>query len=534
MPADPIPSSAMKRVQQNLTNMQHMNDQIYNFGLSKYMNAFALLTEQDNDDLGLQIGLNIVEGAFWAVGSVGGPAGSFFASFLSGMLVYWATDPPASINGSFAQNVLRFQATTQAVDAQLALYSSDLEAHWNDSFTYNGTTYKLSDLAGFDFPNETSTDWNPMVTAALVGVDQSLWQALLVSSCVVTYYVSSGDGTDNGNCLLMEYKDQNSEPDDWVQGFYSKNPAYYEKLSWYSGDPNNCCGPPACWETAEYNIGTGASTFSDGSLSADACTYLFIDSTPGVIINPKGLFKRVDLFTNLGIKTATQYVPNFGAAPGARLGNVSVPFLRAMKDQNTLGQLVAREGRAAIERRIVEKAQADSIFAHDLVMRPRQTVEKFLGVKIPEVIAVNVMQELPWSFGIVIPAQKWDGVGGSGAGANAVKAAVERFFGAPPRTSAAAASGLKGVYQVVLSGPSAGEWVIRVDTGQVSDEKGRAPNPDVTMRATDADWANMASGKLDSLQAFFLGRLAVEGDLVAARKLRDLFASDAADARQVT
>src|SRR5688572_28541805 len=194
MSTDPIPSSAMKRVQQNLKNMQLMNDQIYSFGLSKYMNAFALLTEQDNDDLGLQIGLNIVEGAFWAGGSVGGPAGSFFASFLSGMLVYWATDPSASINGSVVQHDLRFQPPTYAVDAQHALCSSDLEVHWNDSFTYNGTTYKLSDLAGFDFPNETITDWNPMVTAALVGVDQSLWQALLVSRCVVTYYVSSEIG----------------------------------------------------------------------------------------------------------------------------------------------------------------------------------------------------------------------------------------------------------------------------------------------------------------------------------------------------
>src|SRR5688572_26599783 len=84
----------VKKVQKNLKNMQALNDQLYSFGLAKYMNAFALLTEQDNDDLGLTIGLNVVEGAFWAVGSVAGPAGSFFASYLSGMLVYWATDPP--------------------------------------------------------------------------------------------------------------------------------------------------------------------------------------------------------------------------------------------------------------------------------------------------------------------------------------------------------------------------------------------------------------------------------------------------------
>ncbi len=526
IPAHPS-HEQVKKVQKNLKNMQALNDQIYNFGLAKYMNAFALLTEQDNDDLGLTIGLNVVEGAFWAVGSVAGPAGSFFASFLSGMLVYWATDPPASINTAFSQNVLRFQATTEAVDSQLAVYASDVDGHWNDSFTYNGTTYALSDLAGFDFPDETSTGWKPMLDAALVGVDRALWTALLVANYVVTTFYAQGDGTVNGASLFTEDKDQNSPPVSWAQGFYASEPAFYATWYWYVPNSNDCCDP-TCWAVTEYNIGTGVTMFSNNSLSNAACAYIFIDSTPGQTINANGLFKRQDVFTTLGITQKIYYVPVYGT--GERAGDVSVGFLRALKNKQTLGQLVAREGRAAVERRILERARADAFFAHDLRMRPRPTLEKFLGVKIPEVISVNVMQELPWSFGLVIPTANWEQPAGSGAtGGATVKGALDQFFAAVPR--AASPASLTAVYQIVLSGPAGGDWVLRVDNGKVTVEKGRVKNPDVTLSASDADWAAMTAGKLDGLQAFFLGKLGVDGDLVLARKLRDVFPGGGAGAQ---
>ncbi len=62
---------------------------------------------------------------------------------------------------------------------------------------------------------------------------------------------------------------------------------------------------------------------------------------------------------------------------------LSFGYLRAMKTGNTLGQLVERQGRAEVERQIVERAQQDAVFAANLAKRPRQTLEDFLGVQIP-------------------------------------------------------------------------------------------------------------------------------------------------------
>jgi hypothetical protein len=98
----PTPAQ-VAQVQSNLKNMQAFNDYVYSYGHDKVLNAYLLLSEQDNSDLGLTIGLNIVEGVFWAVGSEFGPVGNFFASFCSGMLSYWATNTPPSLNTTFSR-----------------------------------------------------------------------------------------------------------------------------------------------------------------------------------------------------------------------------------------------------------------------------------------------------------------------------------------------------------------------------------------------------------------------------------------------
>jgi hypothetical protein len=77
-----------------------------------------------------------------------------------------------------------------------------------------------------------------------------------------------------------------------------------------------------------------------------------------------------------------------------------------MKEGKTLGILVATEGRAAVEKRVLAHADADPVFRHNLSMRPRQTLEQFLGVQIPELVSLNVVVEDSRTFGLVIPAQE--------------------------------------------------------------------------------------------------------------------------------
>jgi hypothetical protein len=74
-----------------------------------------------------------------------------------------------------------------------------------------------------------------------------------------------------------------------------------------------------------------------------------------------------------------------------------------MKEGKTLGLLLQREGREQVASRIIEKAQGDSVFAVELTFRPRQTLEMFLDVKIPEVVSLSVVVEDSGTFGLVVP-----------------------------------------------------------------------------------------------------------------------------------
>jgi hypothetical protein len=389
----PTPAQILQ-VQQNLTNMQAFNDYVYNQGQSKVLNAYFLLSEHDDSDPGLAIGLNILEGAFWAIGGALGPIGNFTASFLSGMVSWWATSTPPSLNTTFASLMTRLQATSLAVDQQLATYYQNVAANWNTQFTYNGQTTTLADLATMTFPAENNPQFETLAASALFALDQMVWKTVMVSNFVITHWEPD---------TVMPGK-ESEPPVSWDEMFIGKNPAYYNTWSWHK---KSGCGDSSGWNTLEYNIGTGAGVFSDGSMSKDACKYLFIDSADGVVINPTGLYPRATVFTGLGIKQTTYYVAS--GSGGVMAASLSTGYLKAMKTGNTIGKLVEKEGRDSVQQRVIDKAKKDPVFARDVAVRTRQTLEDFLGVKIPEVVSVSVVVESPRTFAIVVPHQPQPG-----------------------------------------------------------------------------------------------------------------------------
>jgi hypothetical protein len=277
------------------------------------------------------------------------------------------------------------------VDTQLATYHQDVAGNWNVQFSYNGQTQTLSNLANITVPAETDPQFEKLAKAAIFALDQQIWQTVLNANYVVTLWELP-----NGDLILPGT--QNQPPVEWVQSFIASNPAYYCTWSWHN---SSGCGDHNGWDVQEYNLGTGAGTFTDGSMSKDACAYLFIDSTDGVIINANGLFSRKTVFTGLGIQQTTYQVPAGGG--GYVKDKLSPSYLRAMKEGRTLGLLIQREGREQVESRIIAKAQQDSVFANDLALRPRQTLQKFLNVAIPEVVSVSVIVENSRTFALVVP-----------------------------------------------------------------------------------------------------------------------------------
>ncbi|KST66360.1 hypothetical protein [Mastigocoleus testarum] len=395
------------KVQNNLKNMQELNDYVHNYGQDKITNAYLLLSEHDKSDPGLKIVLSIMKGAFGKIGSsIAGPVGSIVGNFLAGLISSWYDKPPADIKGSFASYVNRFSKTCIAVDTQLAAYHANVVGNWEKSFTFEGSTTTLSELATIAFPDKTDPKFLDLAKAVLLGLDRNLWQQMLDTYKVITFW------QDDPMHPLVIKGDKSTPPTKWVQSFYAKNPAYYCIWGWHEGSG---CTDYSGWIIKEYSLGTEAQLYKDNSLNIDACKYLFKDSTPGVVINPDGLFTREEVFNSLNIKEETYklnsgsgYLPNPSSRIPAIVDMATTPtlsksYLRAHKEGKSLSKLIETEGREKVQQKIIAKAASDSVFAHNLSVRPYQTLEEFLGVKIPEVLDLKIVVEGGKTFGLVIP-----------------------------------------------------------------------------------------------------------------------------------
>jgi hypothetical protein len=381
----PTPAQ-IQQVQTNLVNMQAFNNSVYNT-VAEYNipRAYDLLSQHDSSDPGLSIVLDILAGAISAIGSGFGAAGSFASTFLGGLITSWGSQTPKSLKTTFASLLARMEATKFEVWKTLGNLYDNVPGNWNTQFTFNGQTAALSDFANVVFPIHINQA--TMVQAAVFGMDQLVWQYVLQESFVVTFYqLEPPGGPTPGK--------QDDPPVRYDEAIIAANPSYYN--SWYWHQASGHCDTSG-WIINQYSLGLSASN----NLSTAACHHLFIDSAPGVVINANGLYKRGTVFNNLNIRHKTHIViVGSGLATSDKL---SPGYLRAMKTGATLGALVERDGRAAIEQRVIERAQRDLAFALDLKIRPRETIEKFLGVRIPDVVSINVTIEDPRSFGFVVP-----------------------------------------------------------------------------------------------------------------------------------
>jgi NAD(P)-dependent dehydrogenase (short-subunit alcohol dehydrogenase family)/acyl dehydratase/putative sterol carrier protein len=97
------------------------------------------------------------------------------------------------------------------------------------------------------------------------------------------------------------------------------------------------------------------------------------------------------------------------------------------------------------------------------------------------------------------------------------------FEGLAARFQPGAAAGVNVVFQFALSGPSGGEWYAVVQDGACTVDKGTHPKPTTTLKMSDEDFLQFASGKLGATKAYTTGRLKIEGDLIKSQLVEKLF-----------
>lgn len=302
------------KVKLNLSNLIDLNTDILINGNIKIENAFSLLTIKDDHDLGVQIGINLIDGAFWAAAAInGGPLAAAAANFCCGVISHYSDTKPLSLQGTTANLLNRLQVTSMQFQYDLQSFFDNPELYWDkeycgtytDVFGSRTICGKLSDLATVDVPSKEQKEYTEVLVKSVYGLDQVVWAELLKNFVITKYYPSEACYTKWG-CTQQTMIDN-------ANSFCSIHPSYY--MSWdYEEAKGFWGGDKSAYWSNEINIGVGVSMFSDGHLSDQACNYLFLDlyntPNPNVTVGG-GLYTRDFVFNHMPNIKHTTHTYNY-------------------------------------------------------------------------------------------------------------------------------------------------------------------------------------------------------------------------------
>ncbi len=106
--------------------------------------------------------------------------------------------------------------------------------------------------------------------------------------------------------------------------------------------------------------------------------------------------------------------------------------------------------------------------------------------------------------------------------ADSVKQVFESHMPERLRTKPDLVTKIDSVYQFNISGPNGGQWTVDCTHPGGSVTAGTAAAAKCTVSATDADFLNIVTGKLNAQMAFMSGKLKIQGDMGLAMKLQQL------------
>jgi putative sterol carrier protein len=97
------------------------------------------------------------------------------------------------------------------------------------------------------------------------------------------------------------------------------------------------------------------------------------------------------------------------------------------------------------------------------------------------------------------------------------------FEGMPERFIPEKAKGVDASVSYQITGGGGGEWTLTIRDGKVALTREVLASPRVYIVASDRNYHDVATGKLDSVTAVVTGKMSVEGDVAFMAKFREMF-----------
>lgn len=86
-------------------------------------------------------------------------------------------------------------------------------------------------------------------------------------------------------------------------------------------------------------------------------------------------------------------------------------------------------------------------------------------------------------------------------------------------------TGLNATFQFDISGPQGGQWYVRANNGSAEVSEGTVPDPNMTAHMTDEVFVDVATGNISGQEAFFTGKIKVDGEATLGIYLGQFFGS---------
>jgi putative sterol carrier protein len=103
-------------------------------------------------------------------------------------------------------------------------------------------------------------------------------------------------------------------------------------------------------------------------------------------------------------------------------------------------------------------------------------------------------------------------------------ASVQEVFTTMPKVfNSGSAQGMNVVYQFNISGEGGGNWTVAIRDGACKVEEGVHASPTTTLIMSADTWLAMVNKELNGMQAFMSGKLKVQGDIMLAQRIYELF-----------
>lgn len=232
-----------------------------------------------------------------AIAGGAAPAVPAFA-FLSSILHDWGIgkdNRPDNLDEVFATFQFGHVRMQLAMEQELsslvdpANNYSNLTTAWKDPIEFNGNKYTIGDLASSNFPG-LGDDYNSLQTAAILSFEKALWNLVVMKCCrmeeVSNWYIY----------IYLDPNDTHYPYHSIVE--YARTIMYpVNKGNYLRGGELDDNGTYKTFVLQSWRLGIDGNTFPQ-----DAVDILFMDDTPGHIINPDGLFTRDYVFKQFHIE----------------------------------------------------------------------------------------------------------------------------------------------------------------------------------------------------------------------------------------